>query len=104
MLVMIMCPNNEVAEKIASSLVAKRLAACVNITQNAKSIYRWEGKIEEASERLLVIKSRKNLLSKIIQDVKLNHPYRVPEIIALPIIGGSKEYLQWVTKETSPTN
>jgi len=100
-IVMVTCPEIDTAEKIASSLTAKKLAACVNITQDVKSVYRWMGKIVEGSERLLIVKSKQSLLSKIIQDVKLNHPYQVPEIVALPIIGGSKEYFDWLTKETS---
>jgi len=100
-LVMITCPSIDISDKIASSLTTKKLAACVNITADMKSIFRWEGKTEEATEKLLIIKSRKGLLPKIIQDTKMNHPYRVPEIIAIPIIGGSKDYLRWLKEETA---
>lgn len=100
-LVMVTCPNKESANRIASSLTSKKLAACVNITQEIRSIYRWKGKIEESRELLLIVKTRKGLLGKITQEVKLNHPYQVPEVIVLPIVGGSQEYIKWLIKETS---
>ncbi|MEM2106710.1 MAG: divalent-cation tolerance protein CutA [Candidatus Bathyarchaeia archaeon] len=99
--VMVTCPDEETATKIARSLTVKRLAACVNITPKIKSIYRWEGKIEEADEHLLIIKSKRRLLKKIIEDVKANHPYKIPEVISLQIVGGSKDYIDWIIKETS---
>lgn len=99
--VIVTCPDRESADRIASSLTSKKLAACVNITQEIKSVYRWKGKIEESTELLLIIKTRKELLDRIIQEVKLNHPYQVPEIIALPIVGGSQEYIKWLMQETS---
>ncbi len=99
-IVFVTCPDKGNAEKIALALTRKRLAACVNITQAIKSIYRWKGRVEEATERLMIVKSKKPLLNKIIREVKLNHPYQVPEIVAFPIVGGSKEYLQWLMKET----
>jgi len=100
-IVIVTCPDAKTAKRIASSIIRKRLAACVNVITGVRSVYRWKGKIEEASEKLLLIKSRRRLLNKIVQVVKQNHPYLVPEIVALPIIGGSREYLQWLTKETS---
>jgi len=99
--VMVTCPDRESADRIASSLTSKKLAACVNITQEIRSVYRWKGKIEEATELLLIIKTRKRLLDKILREVKLNHPYQVPEVIALPIVGGSPEYMRWLIQETS---
>jgi periplasmic divalent cation tolerance protein len=98
--VIVTCPDIESADRIASSLTSKKLAACVNITQEIKSVYRWKGKIEESTELLLIIKTRKELLDRIIQEVKLNHPYQVPEVIALPIVGGSPEYMKWLIQET----
>jgi periplasmic divalent cation tolerance protein len=98
--VMVTCPDSNTAEKIALSLTKKKLAACVNIISGIKSIYRWRGKVEEASEHLMIIKSKKPLLTKIIQEVRLNHPCQVPEIISFPIAGGLQEYLQWLAKET----
>jgi periplasmic divalent cation tolerance protein len=100
-MILVTCPDVKTAKRIASSIIRKRLAACVNIITGVRSVYRWKGKVEETSEKLLLIKSRRRLLNKITQDVKQNHPYLVPEIVALPIMGGSREYLQWVAKETS---
>ena len=99
-IVLVTCPDEKSANKIASSLIEKKLAACVNLTSNVESIFRWKGKIEKSSERLLIIKSKKQLLQKLTADVKQNHPYQLPEILALPIIGGSKPYIGWINNET----
>ncbi|MDV7389984.1 divalent-cation tolerance protein CutA, partial [Arthrospira platensis SPKY1] len=88
-------PNNECAESIAAHLVDSNLAACINILPHVKSVYRWEGKIEREEELLLVIKTRHSLLEKLIGEVQALHPYQVPEIIALPIVGGADNYLSW---------
>jgi periplasmic divalent cation tolerance protein len=98
---MVTCPDRRSADRIASSLTTKRLAACVNVAEEVRSLYRWRGKIEESRELLLMIKTRRRILDKVVHEVKLNHPYQTPEIIALPIIGGSQEYLRWLIKETS---
>ena len=82
-------------------LLAERKAACVNIIPKVESHYRWQGKIESDDELLLIVKTRITLLDEIITLVKENHPYTVPEIIALPIVGGNADYLQWIEKETS---
>ena len=75
-IVLVTCPDEESANKIAVSLIEKKLAACVNTTDNVESIFRWKGKIEKSSERLLIIKSKKRLLKKLIADVQQNHePY-----------------------------
>ena len=84
------------AEKIAKSLIDKRLAACVQILGPIKSIYRWKGKIETAKEWVCVIKTRADLYKKVEAAIKKIHPYEVPEIIALPIIAGDKPYLRWI--------
>lgn len=84
------------AEKIASGLVEKRLAACVNIVEKVGSLFHWQGKIDRAEEALLIIKSKKQKLNQIIKLVKSLHSYQMPEIIALPIIGGDKKYLNWI--------
>lgn len=88
--------NNEEAQKIANKLIESKLAACVNIIDNIKSVFWWEGKQDFANETLLIIKSKKSKLSKIIKLVKSVHSYQVPEIIALPIIAGDKKYLRWL--------
>ena len=84
------------SKKIAKHLVDARLAACVNITAPAQSIYRWQGKVAEDKEFLLVIKSSRELFEEIKAAVSKLHSYRTPEIICLPIIDGSEDYLQWI--------
>jgi periplasmic divalent cation tolerance protein len=77
---------------------ARKKAACVNIVPRVDSLFRWKGKIDSARESLLLVKTKSSLLSEIIGLVKQAHSYEVPEIIALPIIAGSEEYLKWLDK------
>ncbi|MCG2713249.1 MAG: divalent-cation tolerance protein CutA [Candidatus Omnitrophica bacterium] len=84
------------AQKIGVSLIKQKLAACVNIIDKVDSVFFWAGKIDQSKESLLVIKSRKEKLPKIIKLVKSLHSYEVPEIIAIPIIAGDKSYLRWI--------
>ena len=86
----------EEAENIATGLVKNGLAACVNIVPEIKSIYKWKGNICNDNECLLIVKSQKPLLKKVIKWVKKHHSYETPEIIALPIVDGSKDYLKWI--------
>lgn len=95
------CDSAELAGKLARILVDNRLAACVNILPGVRSIYRWKGEIEDAGEWLLLIKSRRELFDRLRQEIEKEHSYTVPEIIALPIIAGSEDYLQWLAAETS---
>jgi periplasmic divalent cation tolerance protein len=81
---------------IARHLVEAKLAACVNITQPIRSVYRWEGKIADEKEYLLLIKSSRDLFPEIKTAISKIHSYHTPEIICLPIIDGSRNYLQWV--------
>jgi periplasmic divalent cation tolerance protein len=90
------CPNKKEAELIAGDLVRQKIAACVNILAGVKSVYRWKGRVESSKELLLVIKTRKSKLAKLIKKVKSLHSYDVPEIIAVAIAGGSKDYLEWI--------
>lgn len=92
--------KREDAEKIAAWLVEKRLAACVQIVGPILSIYRWKENIESAREWQCHIKTRAALYPDVEAAIKLNHPYETPEIIALPILKGSREYLVWLTQET----
>ena len=84
------------ANKIAKVLIEERLAACVNIIEKSESVFWWKGKIDTSKEVLLIIKSRKKRLTKIIEVVKSLHSYTIPEIIAIPIISGYKPYLEWI--------
>jgi len=92
--------NKKEAEKIASALIKNKLAACVNIIENVNSLFWWQGKVDSAKEALLIVKTRKVLVPKLIKKVKLLHSYVVPEIIVLPIICGDKEYLKWINEST----
>ena len=98
-IVLITASSGDEAVKIAATLVNEHLAACVNIVPEVRSLFFWEGKTQEACETLLVCKSRLPLIEELIVRVKELHSYTVPEIIALPIVAGSREYLTWV-KET----
>lgn len=100
LVILITCPNIEEANKIASLLIGKKLAACVNIISGVNSLFHWQGKIDKAEEILLLAKSRKSLFPKIAATVLKNHSYDTPEIIALPITLGNKKYLDWIGKST----
>ncbi|MBA7486963.1 Divalent-cation tolerance protein CutA [subsurface metagenome] len=86
------------AKRIADALVTQKKAACVSILPRIQSLFWWQDKIDSADEVLLVAKTESRLLDDIIKLVKKLHSYDVPEIIALPIIGGNEEYLQWINK------
>lgn len=88
------------ADVLAKGLVSARLAACVNVVPGLVSHYRWEGKVQRDRESLLVIKTRASLLKKVEGWVKKNHPYAVPEVLALPVAGGSRDYLGWLAAST----
>jgi periplasmic divalent cation tolerance protein len=89
--------DGQEAASIARALVEERLAACVNILGGVHSIFRWGGRVDEAEEILLIVKSSDALLEDIVKRVKDLHGYSNPEIVALPVIGGSGDYLDWVT-------
>ena len=88
------------AKKISQMLLEKRLAACINISERVNSNFLWEGKVDHATESLLIVKSRRELFDKIVKAVKSVHSYSVPEIIALPIILGEEKYLKWISDST----
>ncbi len=94
------CPDEGTARRIASALVDERLAACVNIVPDMTSIYRWEGVVETASECLLLVKTRRERLEALRRRLEELHPYDLPELVALPVEGGSPAYLTWVVEET----
>jgi periplasmic divalent cation tolerance protein len=90
------CPDKDTAEKIARLLVTEKQAACVNILPGITSIYSWKDQIESAEEHLLLIKAHKDYYQAIEAAVRDNHPYEVPEIIAVPVESGLPEYLNWI--------
>jgi periplasmic divalent cation tolerance protein len=94
--VLVTVPNNSKAKKIADYLLSKKLIACANIVSGVDSIFWWQGKIDKAKESLMILKTQKNLFNKLVVAIKSKHPYSVPEIIALPIISGNKDYLDWI--------
>ncbi len=94
-------PNVEVAEQLAYLLVEQRLAACVNILPSMRSVYRWEGQIEAASEVAMQIKTTSARYAEVETAIRDAHPYAVPEIIATPIVAGLPAYLEWIAQETS---
>lgn len=99
-LIVVMTAPYEDAVKIARALVEERLAACVNIVKDVRSIYRWEGKVEDDTEALMVAKTRAELFDALSGRVRELHPYSVPEVIAAPIASGIKPYLDWIDEVT----
>jgi periplasmic divalent cation tolerance protein len=93
------CSSGDEAEKIARRLLEKRLAACVNILPGARSLYHWQGAIEESAEFLLLIKSRRGSVREVAREIQRVHSYDVPEVVVLPIVDGSERYLEWLDKE-----
>jgi periplasmic divalent cation tolerance protein len=91
------CADREQAERIAHRLVEQQLAACVNLLPAVQSIYRWQGKVESASEVLIVIKTRADLVPEVELTIANLHSYEVPEFLVLPVFGGSHAYLAWLT-------
>ena len=95
-IVLVTTASKQEAEKIAQHLLKRRLIACANIIGPVSSLFHWSGKVETAEEYLIFMKSRKDLFEKLAETVKALHSYEVPEILVLPIVGGSKEYLAWL--------
>ena len=98
--VLVTCGSEEEAAKIANSLIEECLAACVNIISPVRSIYRWEGKIWDEKEWVLIIKTQRKRFEELEKKVKSLHSYSVPEIIALPIVEGNPAYLKWLKEMT----
>lgn len=95
-------PSEVEARKIADAVVTDRLAACANIIPGMKSIYHWEGKIEEAMETVVIFKTRATLFQAVEARVKELHKYAAPCIVALPLTASSQPYLDWIMAETKP--
>lgn len=100
-IVLVTAPDEVVAKKLSRSILDKKLAACVNVIPGLHSMFWWQGKIDKQPEVLLIIKTLQDKLSALIAAVKQEHPYDTPEIIALPIIGGSEDYLQWLRESVA---
>jgi periplasmic divalent cation tolerance protein len=99
--VLVTCESAEQARRIAKSLVERRLAACANLQRTpVESLYRWKGRIHRAAEFLLIIKTTRRRFAALEREVKRLHSYDVPEIVALPLIAGSREYLAWISDST----
>ena len=98
--VFVTCGSEKEALKIAHSLVEERLAACVNLVSPVRSIYRWEGKIWDEEEWILIIKTQKERFGELEKKVKSLHSYSVPEIIGLPVVEGASSYLKWIKEMT----
>ena len=96
-------PDRASAEKLAALLIEQRLAACVNLLSPCTSAYRWQGEIQCDEEHPVLIKTAQDRYADLEAAIRANHPYELPEIIAVPINGGLPAYLQWVESETHPT-
>jgi periplasmic divalent cation tolerance protein len=103
LLVLTNLPDRDSAQRVAQALIENRAAACVNILAECSSIYRWQGKTEMASEVPLLIKTTRAAYPRLEAVIRANHPYELPEIIAVPLTAGLPGYLQWVVQETSST-
>lgn len=95
------CVATEEARQIGQAVVAARLAACANILPGMESIYHWQGKIEQARETVLLLKTRADLFASCAAKVRELHSYAVPCIIALPVVAGAPDYLEWLAAETA---
>jgi periplasmic divalent cation tolerance protein len=101
LLVLTNLPDRNVAAKLAQRLVEARLAACVNIMSGCTSVYRWKGEVERAQEVPVLIKTRAARYPELEAAIRELHPYEVPEVIAVPVVRGLEDYLEWVAAETA---
>lgn len=96
------CASAEEAERLARRVIDDRLAACVNVLSPVRSFYRWKGKIEDSAEWLLIIKSTRDKFDALRAALESAHTYELPEVIAIPIVEGSPNYLSWIEQELQP--
>jgi periplasmic divalent cation tolerance protein len=94
------CGSQEEARRVARALVDTRVCACVNIIPGIQSIYRWQGSIQEEAEWMLMIKTTRELFDRLSAELRRNHSYEIPEVIAIPIVEGNPDYLKWIDRET----
>lgn len=95
-------PDQGSAESLARTVIEQRLAGCVNVLAPCTSVYRWQGKVETATEVPVFIKTTRERYAALEAVIKANHPYELPEIIAVPLSAGLPAYLTWVATETAP--
>ena len=103
LVVIVTCPSQQEAESIAEAVVEQRLAACVNVAGPVRSFFRWEGALQKEAEWLLFVKSISERLEELCQELARLHSYDVPEIIAVPVSGGSEKYLKWLEEMSTPS-
>ena len=101
LVILVTTRSSEEAHKIANELLKLKKAACVNIIPGVRSLFWWQGTLDSASENLLIIKTKASLLNEIVTLVTRIHSYDIPEIIALPIVGGNPDYMEWVGREVA---
>ena len=102
LLVLTNLPDRAAAEKLADALIAKQVAACVNILAPCRSVYRWQGAVQHDEEHPVLIKTTRERYAALEAAIREAHPYELPEIIAVPIERGLPAYLAWVAAETVP--
>jgi periplasmic divalent cation tolerance protein len=102
LVVLVTTPTAERAAELARALVEERLAACGNVVPGLRSVYRWEGKVQDEPEALLLLKTTRARFEALRARVVALHPYEVPEVVALPVEAGSAPYLAWIAAETAP--
>ena len=96
------CGSADEAERISRHLLEHRLAACVQITAGVRSFYHWQGELVHEEEFQLSIKTRRDLFGALCAEIRKDHSYEVPEILALPVVDGSESYMEWMDKELQP--
>ena len=100
--ILVLCtfPETESVKSVAETLVNEKLAACVNVISGVQSIFRWQDKIDNANENILIIKTKDSLYDELEARIKELHPYELPEIISVPIDKGLNKYLDWISEST----
>lgn len=101
LLVITNLPERAAAERLADALIARRLAACINILAPCRSVYRWQGAVRQEEEHPVLIKTTRAAYAELEAQIRAHHPYELPEIIAVPIERGLPAYLDWLTAETA---